>query len=404
MVGSNARVRLWLHGIAFVALVGGTLPARAAETFPKGKATFEETWKLLRERYHQRGLDDEALWRAATAGLLSQVEPKMAEWNVLLTPTEYEELKSDLAGKISGVGLVMEYREQTGTADVIEVIPGTAAEGAGMKAGDRILKVEGKTYKGRSFSDLVHDIRGEAGTKVRMTLLRDAEVLDVSLKRGQVEWDTVSDTMLPSGVGVIVVRAFVDNTPSRLKESLARLTKAGAKGVVIDLRDNAGGSFERGVEAISLLLPSGATVARVRGRDGREEVVKAKGELAGTLPIGLPTAVLVDSGTACGAELAAAALRDSRGAVLVGAATKGKWSIQTVEQLENGWAAKLTVKLLAPAGGGEGAFAEAAPLAPQIAVEMPEGKKVEVLRRMKDASKRVAGDAQLAAAVAVVAR
>lgn len=379
---------------------GGAHAAKQSNTaFKNGRQNFESTVRLIKEKYYRAGLSDDEIYEAATRGLLEFLQPDN-NWDKLLTGAEYEEMMRGLDGKVSGIGIVLSYSEKSGTADVVQVLAGTPAASAGLQPGDRILRVDGKTFKNQPFINMVASIRGESGRPVVLALLRDSSVIEKRVTRSSVSWDTASGQII-DGVGVLTVRAFSKNTPELAKEALRQFKDKNARGLVIDLRGNTGGSLESALEVMDLFTSKGQTLVRMTGRDGQVDVRTAKDD---SLLSETETAVLIDNQTSCGAELLAAVLKKYRQATFVGEKTAGKWSVQRVERIANGFAVKYTTALLAPGEGAEDVTGpdHTAALAPDIEVQLTEGEEPELLSRIQDLKERLANDAQLRAALQVV--
>src|SRR5262249_45931141 len=162
----------------------------------------------------------------------------------LLSPAELAEMKVDLSGEVVGIGVEIKFDADSGTTVVLGLTQGSPAERAGVKSGDRILKVDGQSYKGRELRDVVYAVPGKAGTSVNLLLLRDDKVLELNVMRMRLSWSPVSDTALDGGVALVTIRAFNDKTPQLLREALRRVATGRARSLVIDLRDDEGGLLE----------------------------------------------------------------------------------------------------------------------------------------------------------------
>lgn len=367
----------------------GTPPedARPKEKFADGARAFASVRDSLLKSYYAEGITEDDLYRAATEGMLEKIEPKMREWNKLITARELAEMRNDLKGELVGVGVQIKFDPPSGYADVLGTLPGSPSEKAGIVSGDKIVTVDGKLYKGMRLEDVVADIRGKAGEPVTLTVLRADKLLTLKVVRERVAYDQVSHTLLPEDIGYLRIPSFNERTPLAVKQALEELGRRGAKALVVDLRQSPGGSFERAVEAAELLLPEGAGIVTLKRRNKPEERHVAKG---GGLLLDLPLAVLVDHGTSSGAEFVTAALREGRHARVVGARTKGKWSVQTVDDLPNGWAFKYTVSLFRTPGGE--AF-EGTGLVPDVEVSMDDKRLAEIYAA-KSPEDRIAKDVQ----------
>ena len=370
-------------------------PTIASERFSAGERAFASTRRALLEAYYDDGLTDDDLYRAAVAGMLERVDPSMHKWNKLLSPRDLAEVRSDLHGEIVGVGVQIDFSVETGRATVLAVIPGSPAERAAIHAGDEIIAVDGKLYKGKTAMDMATDIRGAPFAKVTLTMLRGDKLEALALERQPVALDPVVHSALGDGVGYVRIRGFSDKTTPLVGAALDALAQTGTRSLVLDLRGNPGGAFDAAIASAGLFLPAGAPVTLLERRGHKVETIAAKG---GAKLAGIPIAVLVDRWTASGGELVAAALAEGRGAQLVGRPTLGKWSVQTIDELSNGYAIKYTTSLFASPSGkrpsGTG-------LVPDVDVELDE-KEVERACAIAEPEKRLAADVQLRAAVALL--
>ncbi len=367
-----------------------------AEKFAGGAKAFNEVRQALLESYYAEGLTEDDLYRAATAGMLEKLEPRMKKYNRLLAPREVAELKNDLKGEVVGIGVHIQFDEKSGYTDVLGTIPGSPSEKAGLVPGDKIVSIDHKLYKGMRMKDVVVDIRGKPGEPVTLSVLRDDKLLSFTLVRDRVAYDIPAKVMLPENVGYVRIPSFTDRTPGSTRAALEELERGGARALVLDLRHSPGGSFERALETAGLFLPEGTPVVVLKRRSKPEEPHVAKGTpVLGSIPL----VVLVDSNTASGAEFLAGALREARHARLVGARTFGKWSVQSLDDLPNGYAYKYTVSMFYTPSGKT---YEGTGLTPDVEVTMDE----TILGRANAAEgeERLALDAQLRTARELVLR
>jgi carboxyl-terminal processing protease len=334
--------------------------------------------------------------------MLQLLEPQLAAWNKLMAPEELRELQADMQGSIVGIGVEIRFEAESGISDVLAVLPGSPAERAGMRDGDKILTVNGHLYKGKTLRDVVGDLRGKPGEEVKLTALRDAHVLSLSIRRERVAYDLVKPLLFPGSVGYLFIRQFTDGTPAAVESALGELSQKGAKSLVVDLRGNQGGLFEKAIATAELFLPKGTPVTKLRHRGGTIETLAAQ---RADNPVKWPLALLVDRETASSAELLAGALRDGAGAQVIGARTYGKGTVQRLEELPNGYAYKFTAShFMLPSGDA----IEGRGLTPdlEVALALPEGRTYErQLSRVlheSDAKERLLADAPLRAAAHVL--
>ena len=379
--------------LAFVALVllAMTLPARADDPFRDGEKAFLKARDMLQKQYVDDKVSDDDLWRAATAGLLHGVGN--GQWDELLSPSKLAAIKADLVGEVVGLGLHISADPAAGIVNVDWVVPGSAAERAGMQVGDKILKVDGKSLKGVSEDEAARSMRGKAGTSVTLTILRDTDIVTRTIRRAPFNIDPVTSMMLPGGAGLIQVRMFTEKTPALMRTALEKLRGAGMKALVVDLRGNEGGHYGAMLDCAGELLPKGALVVTEVHRGGKTEDKRTATEPVASVPM----AALVNGVTASGAEILAGALKQS-GARVVGKRTRGKWNAQWLEELGNGWAIKFTtIVFRAPWG----ASLDGRGLDPDVEVE-EDANEFARAAAIRNGDKRVAADAQLRVALTLL--
>jgi carboxyl-terminal processing protease len=369
------------------------------EPFANAAQNFDAARKALLGSYYSDSISEDDLYRAAVRGMVEYADPSMRQWNKMLPPSELAELRLDLQGELVGIGVKIDFDPATGYIDVKGTIPGSPAEHAGIAPPDKIVTVDGKLYKGRSMVDVVGDIRGKSGETVTLTILRGAGLVTVPVVRAKVTYNAVQDMVVADDVGYLRVPSFNAKTPSSLHDALTDLAGKHVRALVLDLRSNPGGSFDDSVAAASELAPVGATIASVNKRGKVEPIVPKAGAHAPML-LDVPLAVLVDHDTSSSAELLAAAMQELRRATLVGARTHGKWSVQRIEDLPNGYALKFTVGLFASPSGKS---YDGTGLAPDIEVDAASDAVQRALAE-SDPKARLAADVQLRTAVAVLTR
>lgn len=288
------------------------------------------------------------LFEGAIGGLVSSLGDKYSEY---LPAKEFALLNDSLEGSYSGVGLVMEIDEEGGRVLVVSTIKGGPAFKAGILNGDYILAVDGKDVSGMALEEIAEKIKGEAGTTVVLTIIREGwdNPKDFVIERNFVEIPSVEFSLLQAqneamSVGYLRVNTFTRQTAEELKTALRDLLSKDVSGFVLDLRHNPGGELFAAVEVASSFLPAESVVVYTVGR-GEKEALKATGDR----PIDLPLVVLVDEGTASAAEIVAAALKENDRAVLIGENTFGKGLVQTIFPTIGGSGVKITThKYLTP--------------------------------------------------------
>ena len=317
---------------------------RPKSRFTDAKKNFEKVKKQLLKNYYQKDLKEEDLYLAATKGMLNFLNTNDKKWNKLLSPKEWEEMQVEISGKVSGIGIVMQFDSKTGIANISDVLKNSPSAKAGVQPGDQVVTVDGKLYKGKQFRDLVHDIRGPSGKKVTLGLLRGGKIIQRPISRGKISWEPVNHHFVDHNgkkIALLGITYFTEMTAKLVKKALLDINKSKAKALIIDLRGNSGGLFDQAVATLELFIDKGATIARTSESRSSEVSIKAK-----TKPqfSKIPILVLVNNYTASGAELFAASLKENLTAKIAGSSTMGKWNMQTVETLSNKYAIKYTIK------------------------------------------------------------
>jgi carboxyl-terminal processing protease len=278
---------------------------------------------------------DDMLRRAAT-GFVKEIDDP---YSVLLTPDRLRRVRESTSGRYPGVGIEIDLRD--GFVTVVAPLRGTPADSAGIKPGDRVLSIDGKTTLGLTMEEVQQALRGPAGSVVTLALDRDGAHPVVKLTRREIVFHPVQRAQnLLGGVGYVELATFSLQAAGEVRRAVDSLRAAGARSLILDLRENPGGLLEQGIAVADLFLDADKVIASTRGRtpDADHEFRDAAAQ---RWP-GLPIVVLVDSGTASAAEIAAGALQDNERAVLVGSATYGKGSAQSIFPVVGGHGLKLT--------------------------------------------------------------
>ena len=268
-------------------------------------------------------------------------------YSCYFTPEEYRILAEQTQGVYYGIGAYVSQDVETGACAVSGVIKNSPAEAAGLMEGDIIYKVDGEDMTGLGVDEVVSHIRGEEGTKVTVTLIRDGETLDVELTRAKVDTPTVESEMLDDGIGRLQITEFDDVTVSQFKEKLKELSDQDMKGLIIDLRGNPGGSVTSVCAIAEQLLPAGL-IFYMEDKDGNRTEYTCKGA-----DFDLPLVVLVNEYSASASEILAGAVKDAGIGKLVGEKTFGKGIVQNVIPLNDGSAIKITVANYYTRGGSD---------------------------------------------------
>jgi carboxyl-terminal processing protease len=310
--------------------------SRSSPEFAKLFATYQR----IKSSYVEP-VDDEVLIRGAIDGMLAALDPHSA----YLDGAALERLETMIDGNYEGLGISVQMDD--GAVKVVSPFKGSPADKAGIKAGDYITHIEGKLIYGLELDEAVKQMRGPAGTAVRLSIFRPGreEPFDVSVTRGVVELEPVTFELKPGGIGVISVNEFSRDVGVDVNDAIASLRRdAGGKltGLVLDLRKNPGGSLDEAVALSDLFLSEGQIVSQ-RGRNRRDSVYyEAESVYRGDAAAGLPIIVLIDAGSASASEIVAGALQDQHRALVMGERSFGKGSVQTLLPLTRDSALKLT--------------------------------------------------------------
>jgi carboxyl-terminal processing protease len=326
-------------------------PAKTAPDPAKPGVTLEDirrftaVFDLVKQAYVEP-VDDKALMTAAVRGLLAGLDPH----SEYLDQRAMTELSEDTSGSYDGLGL--EVLSAEGTLRVIAPIDDTPAERAGIKPGDVITRIDGKTITADNANEAVNLLRGKSGSSIMLSVLHEgANVpVDLSLKRETIKVASVRVRALDPGYSYIRIAQFQEDTGAELKAKLAKLRgkQDPLRGAVLDLRSNPGGLLTSAVEISDDFLDSG-TIVSTRGRLKQTDL--SFSATPGDVLDGAPMVVLVDNGTASAAEIVAGALKDNHRALLMGRRTFGKGSVQTVLPLDDAHAVKLTTaRYFTPSG------------------------------------------------------
>jgi carboxyl-terminal processing protease len=288
--------------------------------------------------YFVDSIGETDLYQKATRGMLEQL---MDPYSVLLTGDDYKALTEQTSGNYAGLGIQIDVRD--GWITVVAPLPETPAERAGIETGDQIIEVDGKSTEGWKNDEAVKALRGEAGSKIAITIRRAGipDPLKYRLTRAQIHMRSVPPgTMFNGGVGYISLNPVSETSAEELRQEIASLKSKGMKSLIMDLRGNPGGLLDQGVKVADLFLDNRQQIVSTRGR-ARGSTKEFLDEAKQVWP-DLPIVVLVNDGTASAAEIIAGALQDHDRAVVVGAPTFGKGLVQTLFPLGEGVALKLT--------------------------------------------------------------
>ena len=274
---------------------------------------------------------------AAINGIRNILDPH----TTVFAPKDYESLRVSMEGKFGGVGITISLRDNILT--VISPLSGTPAFKLGIRAGDRIRKIDGKETKGMSLDDAVNKLRGKIGTDVTVAIEREGvpDLMDFTITRAEIIVHAVPYYgMITPDIGYIKLATFSDKTTSDVENAIRGLQKQGMKKLILDMRYNPGGLLNQAIEISELFLKPGNVIVSTRGRTQKTESASRRNPM---LKPDVPMVVLVNQGSASAAEIVSGALQDWDRALIVGKTSFGKGSVQTIFPLDNaGNALKLT--------------------------------------------------------------
>ena len=288
--------------------------------------------------YFVDSIGETDLYQKATRGMLEQL---MDPYSVLLTGDDYKALTEQTSGNYAGLGIQIDVRD--GWITVVAPLPETPAERAGIETGDQIIEVDGKSTEGWKNDEAVKALRGNAGSKIAITIRRAGipDPIKYRLTRAQIHMRSVPPgTLFDGGIGYISLNPVSETSAEELRQEIAALKSKGMKSLIMDLRGNPGGLLDQGVKVADLFLDTRQQIVSTRGR-ARGSTKEFLDEARQVWP-DLPIVVLVNDGTASAAEIIAGALQDHDRAVVIGAPTFGKGLVQTLFPLGEGVALKLT--------------------------------------------------------------
>jgi carboxyl-terminal processing protease len=298
---------------------------------------FSEVLRKIEKNYVDETVPKELIY-GAIKGLVGTLDPH----SFFMSPDEYKELMIETKGSFTGVGIELTIRDKVLT--VVSPIEGTPAFEAGIKAGDKIIMIEDKSTEDTSIMEAVKLIRGPKGSKVKLTIRRSGleKPIEFVITRDVIPIRSVRSSFLPFDIGYIRISNFQSDTGQELSKTLEELeNKRKLRGLILDVRNNPGGLLSQAVEVADEFLDSGLIVS-IKGRDDKEEKSIAHKDKK---PRKYPMVVLVNGGSASAAEIVAGALQDNKKALILGTATFGKGSVQTLYPLSDGSGLRLTTAL-----------------------------------------------------------
>ncbi len=337
---------------------------------------YEEALDIIESDYY-RGVDRDQLLDKSLGAAVKSLNDQFSNY---FSPEDYADFREVTQGQFSGVGMTVEETKEG--LRVMTVYDGSPADKGGLKPGEIVTEVNGRSIAGASSEASTARIKGPAGTSVTLTVKAGKREREVELERAQVDIPVVESTMERQGsrkVGHVHLAGFTSGAHGEVAQAVRKLLRDGADGIVLDLRDNGGGLLNEAVLVSSIFIPEGKIVS-TKGRTRPERVYEASGS---SIPGSVPVAVLVNRQSASASEIVTGALQDRKRATVVGTRTFGKGVFQEIEPLSNGGALDITVgEYFLPSGRniGGGGVAKGDGIAPDVkAVDNPKTKPDEAL-------------------------
>jgi len=297
---------------------------------------FWDVWDKVKAKYVKQPVTEQDMFYGAIQGMVMALGDP---YSLYFPPKEAEDFAKDLSGELEGIGAEIGIKDNQ--LVVVAPLPDSPAEKAGLRPGDKILYIDKESTFGMDVNTAVSKIRGEANTKVTLTITRNglAKTSEITITRLKINIPSILFSVKPDNIAYLRVMQFNDATTNQLNTYIKQIQSRGSKGIILDLRNNPGGYLSAAIEMASEWVTEGVVVSE-KGMDGQSQEHQTQGRhrLAG-----IKTVVLINKGSASASEIVAGALQDSKRGVLIGEQTFGKGSVQDFETFPDGSALKLTV-------------------------------------------------------------
>jgi len=337
------KEKLWIFGSYVLVAVLATIATLTMVHLDVGlkPSKLDQLENLIEERF----IGEADLTELEDAAANAMVKATGDRWSYYIPAEEYEAYQEQVDNAYVGVGMTIQLAEEDSGFLIIDIVPGGPAEEAGLQVKDLLIAVENTDIRGLTAEDVRNLVRGEAGTSVSLTVIRQGTHQSVSVARRKVQTPVVAYELLDDNIGLITIENFDSRCAEESIAAIDTLRQQGAQKLIFDVRHNPGGLASELVELLDYLLPEGDLFRTVR-YDGKESVDRSDADC-----LEMPMAVLVNSGSYSAAEFFAAALREYDAAVVVGEQTVGKGYFQITYQLSDGSAVALSVgKYFTPEG------------------------------------------------------
>ena len=282
-------------------------------------------------------MDSEKMIESSIKGYVNGIGDKYTEY---LTKEDMKDLLETTSGSFVGIGVYMVNNTADNTIVIVGVIDGSVAQSAGLQVGDIISKVNDIEYKGEQLDEVSESIKGEEGSEVKITVIRNSETLDFNIKRSSVKIKSVDSKMLDDNIGYIQIASFNDGTADEFKSAYNEIKDSVKKGLVIDLRNNGGGVVDESLKIAETMVEKGKTLLITADKNKNEKVDKSKENPI----INVPVILLINNYTASASEILAGTLKENCGYKIVGIQSYGKGVIQSIYSFKDGTGLKVTME------------------------------------------------------------
>lgn len=379
--------------VSLAIIVGGDVKASQAqkekEQVYRNIELFLDAMKIVETQYIEP-VDNKKLIYGALKGMLGSLDP----YSAFLEPDLTQELQIETKGEFHGVG--MEITLKDGIITVVSPIEDTPAWKAGIKAGDKIIEIDGESTKGLTTLEAARKLRGKKGTSVTISILREGatELKKITLVRDVIKVKSVKEDIVDGNLGYVRIRDFQERTAADLERVLKNLKNKNVKGLILDLRNNPGGLLSSAIEVSELFVPKGKTIVSIQGREKKDKnVFNSRREPIWENPVVL----LINEGSASASEIVVGALKDNiSSTVAIGMKTFGKGSVQNLIPLPDGSSIKLTTAhYYTPSGvciEGKGIEPDISVQIPQDTTIIPGGKDDIQFQKALETLKKITGN------------
>ncbi|MBI3015216.1 MAG: S41 family peptidase [Candidatus Tectomicrobia bacterium] len=349
MISACGRKKWLFWGLVFVAIIlaAGAFTSqkvRAVSSTYENLRIFNDALYLIQANYVEE-LKPQQILYGAIQGMLKTLDPHSA----FMEPAMYKEMQVETEGSFGGLGIEITVKDDQLT--IVAPIEGTPASRVGLKAGDKIIRIDGESTKDMNLQEAVKRMRGPKGSTVTLTIVREGlpAPKDFTMTRDVIRIQSVRSRVIDGNIGYIRLRTFNRNSGEEMEKILTEIKKVKPKGIILDLRNNPGGLLDQAIKVSGLFLPKGELVVYTEGRaSGTSKRYRAN---SSNVSITEPLVVLVNAGSASASEIVAGALQDQGRAVILGVRTFGKASVQSILPLSDGSALRLTTaKYFTPKG------------------------------------------------------